>query len=102
MNEPALTGPQQAFIDALRAVCREHGVVLSTSDYDHFYVWPAADGEDPIYGGDDRIEFIGWNSAEEAAPVTSGPQSQQIDAFAQRLREGGNPFPQPDPEVRGR
>lgn len=58
MNETALTGPQQAFIDALRALCREHGVVLSTSGYDHFYVWPLKEGEDPIYGGDDQFEFI--------------------------------------------
>lgn len=58
MTEPVLTEQQQKFIDALRALCRAHGVVLSTSDYDHFYVWRAADGEDPIYGGDDRFEFI--------------------------------------------
>ena len=58
MTDRVLTEQQQAFVDALRAVCREHGVVLSTSDYDHFLVWPLKAGEDPIYCGEYQFEFI--------------------------------------------
>lgn len=48
----------QEFINALRALCREHRVMLSTSMYDCFQVWPLKPGGDELYGDgvEDRIE----------------------------------------------
>lgn len=42
----------------IRAVLRQHGVMLSPSGYDALQLWKLRDGEDPIYalGIDDRRE----------------------------------------------
>ena len=51
----------EKFVDALEALCREHGVQLSTSGYDLITVsdiGPENDPifGDPIYGGRDQIK----------------------------------------------
>ena len=39
-----------AFVEALRQLCREHGVMLSVSGYDALQVWDwTPDDTDPIY-----------------------------------------------------
>jgi len=39
-----------AFIEAVRALCREHGFTLSTSGYDSMQVWPLrAEDTDQIH-----------------------------------------------------
>jgi hypothetical protein len=45
-----------AFLAALRALCIEHSVQLSVSDYDGMQVWDLTEGEDPIWanGIEDR------------------------------------------------
>ena len=36
------------FLDALRALCAEHQVILAVSGYDALQVWDAREGEDAI------------------------------------------------------
>ena len=47
------TPKYDAFVAALRDLCREHGVQLAPSEYDSLQVWDLEEGEDPIY--QDRI-----------------------------------------------
>ena len=43
-------GPKaQAFVSALRVLCKAHDVMLSTSGYDGLQVWSLQGKDDPIF-----------------------------------------------------
>jgi hypothetical protein len=46
-----MTAKFDKFEEALRTLCREHGVMLASSGYEHLQVFDLRDGEDPLYGG---------------------------------------------------
>jgi|APIni6443716594_1056825.scaffolds.fasta_scaffold2200223_1 hypothetical protein len=38
-----------AFVRAIEAVCKSHGIQLSVSDYDAFQLWPLQEGDSCLY-----------------------------------------------------
>lgn len=59
VDDDELSPKAARFIDALRALCREHGVILAVSDYDALQVWPLEERDfaEPIHhnGIHDRL-----------------------------------------------
>lgn len=49
-EDKQLSPKVEAFLDEVRAVCRKHGLQISTSLYDGFQVWPLRKGEEELYG----------------------------------------------------
>jgi hypothetical protein len=65
MIEGPCSAKAEMFVDALVALCKEHGVTLTTRIYDGLEVWDDADGSIPIY-------CAGIRDRTDASPAEAG------------------------------